>query len=103
MTSAATATGDVLANPPANLIAGKYEPISGDALVSYDPSERGRVVWSGSPVVDHVDPAVAAAREALKPWSRWDIEKRAGVLLRYKAIVQDRAGDIADAGHADFT
>ncbi len=96
MTTAATATGDVLANPPANLIAGKYEPIAGDALVSYDPSERGRIVWSGSPVVDHVDPAVAAAREALKPWSRWDIEKRADVLLRYKAIVQDRAADIAD-------
>lgn len=85
-----------LSNPPANLIGGRYEPIEGDALVSHDPAERGRVVWSGAPVVGHVDKAVQAAREALRPWSRWDIEKRAGVLLRYKALVQERAGDIAD-------
>lgn len=93
MTAAATAA---LANSPSNLIGGRYEPIEGDALVSCDPAERGRVVWSGAPVVDHVEKAVHAAQEALKPWSRWDVERRADVLLRYKALVQERAGDIAD-------
>ncbi len=90
---AATATLD---NRPSNLIGGRYEPIDGSTLVSYDPAQRGRVVWSGAPVVEHADRAVAAARDALRAWSRWDIEKRANVLLRYKALVQERAGDIAD-------
>ena len=93
MTAAATA---MLANPPSNLLGGRYAPIEGDALVSYDPAERGRVVWSGAPVVDHVDEAVHAAREAFRPWSRWDVKQRADVLLRYKALVQERANDIAD-------
>lgn len=85
-----------LSNPPSNLVGGVYHAIEGGTLVSYDPAQRGRVVWSGAPSVEHVDMAVAAARDALRTWSRWDIEKRADVLLKYKALVQERAGDIAD-------
>ncbi|MFI4882013.1 MAG: aldehyde dehydrogenase family protein, partial [Phycisphaerales bacterium JB064] len=85
-----------LTNPPSNLFAGRFEAIEGEGLVSFDPSQRGRVVWSASPVLEHVDRAVQSARDALKPWSRWNIEKRANVLLKYKALVQERAADIAD-------
>ena len=83
-----------LSNPPSNLVGGVYHAIEGDSLQSFDPSQRGRVIWSGAPTIEHVDQAVAAARDALCTWSRWDIEKRAGVLLKYKALVQERAGDI---------
>ncbi|GIW73901.1 MAG: hypothetical protein KatS3mg103_0423 [Phycisphaerales bacterium] len=60
------------------------------------PPSVGRVVWSGSPVAEHVDRAVSAAREALGPWSRWSIDRRAEVLLSYKALVQARRDQIAD-------
>ncbi|MEQ8317149.1 MAG: aldehyde dehydrogenase family protein [Phycisphaerales bacterium] len=96
MTATPTTAPAALSNPPSNLIGGTYHAIEGDALVSYDPAQRGRVIWSGAPSVEHVDQAVAAARDALRTWSRWDVEQRAGVLLRYKALVQERAGDIAD-------
>jgi succinylglutamic semialdehyde dehydrogenase len=87
---------DALTNPPSNLIGGRYQAIEGSDLVSHDPARRGRVVWSGSPRVEHVGQAVQAARAALREWSRWNIEKRADVLLKYKALVQERADDIAD-------
>ncbi|MCW5757786.1 MAG: aldehyde dehydrogenase family protein [Phycisphaeraceae bacterium] len=93
MTAAAQ---EILSNPPSNLVGGRFEPIAGDALVSLDPSQRGRVVWSGSPVPEHVDAAVEAARGALRQWSRWSLEQRAGVLLRYKALATERAGSIAE-------
>lgn len=96
MTAAPHAAHTILSHAPSNLIGGRFEPIGGDGLVSHDPSQRGRVVWSGSPVLAHADAAVEAARGALKAWSRWSPDQRAAVLLRYKALLVERAGDIAD-------
>ncbi|MEO1008501.1 MAG: aldehyde dehydrogenase family protein [Planctomycetota bacterium] len=90
-----TAAPSVLANPPSDLVGGEYRSIAGDALVSFDPAERDRVVWSGAPAPAHVDDAVAAARRALPEWSRWDVERRAEVLRRYQQLATERAGDIA--------
>ncbi len=45
---------DALKHPPSSYINGRFVPIEGDALVSTDPARPDRVVWQGSPPVEHV-------------------------------------------------
>ncbi len=85
-----------LSHPPSDLIGGTWIPIAGDRVVSRSPAAPGRVVWSGSPRVEHVDKAVAAARSALPEWSRWPLAKRAGVLRRFQRIAAERAEKMAE-------
>lgn len=80
----------------ADLIGGDWSAIGGDALVSTNPAHPDRVVWSGSPRLEHVSMAVRAARQAQPRWSRWPREKRFAVLKRYQQICKERAGEIAD-------
>lgn len=84
-----------LARGSADLIGGEWASIGGDSLVSHNPARPERVVWSGSPVVAHVDGAVAAARKAFETWSRWPRERRFAVLRRYQQIAAARAGEMA--------
>lgn len=77
-----------LTQDPADLIGSRWVPLaeSTGAIVSANPAKPSQVVWKGAPRVEHVDQAVAAAREAGKVWSRWSVDKRIGVLKRYQQI-----------------
>jgi len=80
----------------ANLIAGEWREIAGDEVVSRNPARPASVVWSGSPVLSHVDDAIAAAREAFPKWAAWPMERRVAVLRRYQSICKEREGAIAE-------
>lgn len=90
--------GSELANPPCDYVDGAFLPLAqrGDAAIfARDPAEPERIVWSGTPRLDHVDRAVAAARRALGPWSRAPIDDRVAVLRRWQALTQQHAERIA--------
>lgn len=80
----------VLRHPACALIAGRSIPIPGDAIRSHHPARPQQEVWSGSPVLEHVDQAVTAAHEAQRIWSRWPIEKRADALRLYRKLAAER-------------
>jgi succinylglutamic semialdehyde dehydrogenase len=81
---------------PSDLVAGKFIPIAGNEITSINPASPAENLWTGTPVLDHVDKAVAAAREALPRWSQWPIEKRIAVLRRYQSIVAQRKLEIGE-------
>ena len=80
---------------PSNLVAGQWLPIPGDNLTSHNPAHPSKVVWQGGPQADHVDAAVAAARQALPAWSRTPLKDRARLLRRYAEIAKTRAEEVA--------
>jgi succinylglutamic semialdehyde dehydrogenase len=82
----------------ANQIAGAWRvltPTGPGAVTSSNPAHPEEIVWQGVPIESHVDDAVAAAREALAPWSRWPLEKRAEVLRTFAKIATARINDMA--------
>ncbi len=86
---------DALRHPPSSYINGRFVPIPGDDLTTRDPSDPERVIWQGSPSVDHVDEAIAAARGAADEWSARPMEDRIAVLNRWQAVVTEHAERIA--------
>lgn len=92
-----------------DLIAGQPVPLATSpcsALTSLNPASPSQAIWSGTPVLGHVDLAVAAARAALPDWSTWPFERRAAVLNHYKqlctakvdaiaALIRDETGKVA--------
>lgn len=80
---------------PADLIGGRWVPLRPGGIESRSPADPSRVIWSGTPVVGHVDEAIAAARAALPAWSAWPMERRAAVLRRYQEIAKARAEEVA--------
>jgi len=85
-----------LRQPASDLIGGHWRTLTGDGIVSQNPAHPDRVVWQGSPVLEHVDEAVTAARAALSQWSAAPFEYRAAVLRRYADLCKARAGQIAE-------
>ena len=85
-----------LAHAPSNLVNGRWIPIPGETVRSFNPARPADVVYSSASSVDHLHDAVAAARAALPVWSRWPRERRFAVLQRFKAILSERAIAIAD-------
>jgi len=83
---------------PSNLIGAEWIaiPASGPGVRSHHPAHPDRTVWHGSPTVDHVAPAVAAARAAAPEWARTPVEQRAEALKRFKALAEERFRQIAD-------
>jgi len=81
--------------PAADLIAGRWMPLTGDAIRSENPAHPGEMVWVGTPVAPHVDHAVNAARTASKEWSRWPLERRAKVLRQFQKIATVRVDEMA--------
>ncbi|MBM90314.1 MAG: N-succinylglutamate 5-semialdehyde dehydrogenase [Phycisphaerae bacterium] len=77
-----------------NLVNGVWLPIEGDAITSTMPAHPDQVVWSGSPSVESVQQAVAAARAALPAWSSTTIEQRIAVLRRFQEIAKGRAEEL---------
>lgn len=84
-----------LRQPASNLVGGKWLPIPGEGLRSLEPARPARVVWSGSPKVEHLDGAVAAARGAFNAWAAWPFERRAAALQQFKRLATERADAIA--------
>ncbi|MEM0983200.1 MAG: aldehyde dehydrogenase family protein [Planctomycetota bacterium] len=91
----------ILQRPPSDLIGGEWIGLPDDGshgagIVSVNPAHPDEVVWAATPVPEHVDRAVAAAREAFGPWSRTSIEQRERVLRAYQERLKDKAGQIAE-------
>lgn len=79
----------------ADLLGGEWTPLDGTALRSHDPARPTEVVWSGSPRVEHVDRAVAAARAAQPAWAARSLEQRIALLRRFQSIVKEEAEPLA--------
>ena len=71
--------------PPSDYIGGAWRAIAGDAVQSRDPAAPDRVIWSGTPKVQHVHEAVAAARGAFPAWRALGLEARGALLRRFVA------------------
>jgi succinylglutamic semialdehyde dehydrogenase len=84
-----------LAHAPSDSIGGRFIPIPGGDIVSRDPSQPDRAIWSGSPRAAHVDDAVAAARGAFNSWSALSIDQRAAHLTRWKQVTSKHAERLA--------
>jgi succinylglutamic semialdehyde dehydrogenase len=69
--------------------------IAGDAVQSRDPAAPDRVVWSGSPKVQHVDDAVTAARAAFAAWRALGFDARATLLRRFAEVCGRHAERLA--------
>ena len=87
--------GNMLARGPADLIGGRWVPLTGDGIVSVNPARPSEIVWQASSRLEHVDAAVLAAREAQGGWARWGRERRFAVLRRYAEICRARQADMA--------
>jgi succinylglutamic semialdehyde dehydrogenase len=60
------------------------------------PSNLKDIVIRPEAQFDHVDLAVAAARQAYLPWAHMGVEKRRSYLMRLKEVFQARAGEVAE-------
>jgi succinylglutamic semialdehyde dehydrogenase len=85
-----------LLNPPSDLVGGEWVALAGSAITSRNPAHPAEVVWSGSPMREHLDRAVAAARGAFPVWANWGRERRFAVLRRYQQICKAREKEITD-------
>ncbi len=85
-----------LATGPSDFIDGAFAAIPGEAIAVVDPAAPDDVVWRGSPVLGHVDAAVAAARQAFPAWAGLPMESRIAHLKRYAEVVSRRVEAIAD-------
>ncbi|HZW09109.1 MAG TPA: aldehyde dehydrogenase family protein [Phycisphaerales bacterium] len=85
----------VLGREPADLIGGRWTALPGDAITSINPARPREVLWRGTPRPEHVDQAVAAAREAHVEWARWAREKRFAALRHYAELCRARQAEIA--------
>jgi succinylglutamic semialdehyde dehydrogenase len=94
-----------LTRGPANLIGGQWHELgsavagetTGDGSVeSRNPANPSRVVFSAATRIADVDRAIAAAGAALPAWSAWPIDRRAGVLRRFRDLCKSRESSIAD-------
>jgi succinylglutamic semialdehyde dehydrogenase len=68
---------------PSDFIGGRWVGVPGDAVQSRDPSAPDRVIWSGTPKVQHAHDAVAAARGAFVAWRSLGFDARAALLRRF--------------------
>lgn len=85
-----------LAHPPADFLGGRFVEVPGDGIEVRDPAAPDNVVWSGTPRLDHVDRAVAAARTAARSWALAAVDERVAAMRRYAEVVARRTGEIAD-------
>jgi succinylglutamic semialdehyde dehydrogenase len=83
-----------LRHDPCDLIDGDYISLAGEELCSHNPARPAETVWAGSPNIDHVDRAVAAARKALPIWSRLSMDKRIEALRAYQEVCRSRVDEI---------
>ncbi len=86
-----------LARDPADLVGGKWVAATRgeNEIVSRNPARPSEVVWRGMSSLSRAGEAVAAARAALRTWSRWTREQRFAVLIRYRDLCVKDAARIA--------
>ncbi|MEN0020961.1 MAG: aldehyde dehydrogenase family protein [Planctomycetota bacterium] len=84
-----------LRGQPANLIAGEWQPVPGDALTSTKPFQPTERVWSGSPTPIAVAPAVDAAQNAQSEWAQRPLSARLAVLQRFVDVVEQHKQSLA--------
>ena len=83
------------------LVIGSRTVDTPERLESHDPSQKSRVVGSYSVAArEHVEQAVAAAKEALPGWWNLGVEKRAEFLQRAADAMRERLRRRVDAGVA---
>ena len=85
-----------LRHAPSDLINGSFRSIEGDGIRSMNPAEPASLLYGFDPVLEHVDEAVASARNALSDWARWPAARRHAVLRRFQAICAERKQSMAD-------
>lgn len=85
-----------LAHAPSDLIAGKWVPIPGSSLRSFNPARPDQVVFECGPIREHVDQAIQAARAALPAWSATPRERRFAVLRRFAELAKQHAPQVAE-------
>lgn len=81
---------------PSDIIAGRAIALGAGALRSFNPARPDETVWAGAPVLDHVNLAVRAAREAFPEWSRSPREARFALLRRFADVAKANAGALAE-------
>lgn len=86
--------GNGLQRGPADLIGGRWAPLSGDGITSVNPARPAEIIWQASSRLEHVDQAVRAAREAQPVWARWGRDRRFAVLRRYAEICKARQAEM---------
>lgn len=84
-----------LAHPPADFLGAKIVETPGHTVMSHHPARPVDVVWAGDPKIDHVDRAVACAREALREWATAPFERRAEALLAVRDKLAERKEQFA--------
>ncbi|MHC4991229.1 MAG: aldehyde dehydrogenase family protein [Planctomycetota bacterium] len=85
----------MLQHEPGDYVGGRFLPIPGADLVSHDPAAPSRIVWQGTPCVDHVDAAVDAARAAAGDWATRTRAERAEHLRRWRDVTREHGERIA--------
>jgi succinylglutamic semialdehyde dehydrogenase len=64
-------------------------------IVGVNPGDRNDVLGRFSFSSTSVDDAVAAAREAVKPWNRYSLEDRSQAIKHFAALIDESAEDLA--------
>jgi succinylglutamic semialdehyde dehydrogenase len=78
-----------------NYIDGRFIPVPGDGLQSTNPAEPSQLIWQGTPRLEHVDLAVAAARRAQPGWAATPLERRVDLLRAWQQVTVRHADRIA--------
>jgi acyl-CoA reductase-like NAD-dependent aldehyde dehydrogenase len=81
---------------PEMLIGGEWrQAIAHDELEVVNPATEEAVDTVPAGSVQDVELAVATAKRAFAEWSRTDVEKRAAILARAAALIEEQAGELA--------
>ncbi len=91
------ASGAFLSHQPCDYFDGAFHPLQGDEIVTRDPAQPTRVVWTGTPNFDHAQRAVDAARRAFPAWSARTVEERRIFLERWREVCVRHAARLAAA------
>ena len=91
------ASSAYLEQAPADFVGGVFRPLRGDGIVTRDPANPAVTVWQGTPVAEHAEEAVSAARRALPAWSALPLAERRVHLERWREVCMRHAGRLAAA------
>ena len=78
-------------------IGGRFVSADGEALVSRDPAKDSSIVVETTWRAAQVEVAVASAADAQPAWSRLTLDQRWTALVRFRAAIEARKEDLADA------
>ncbi|MEO0695149.1 MAG: succinylglutamate-semialdehyde dehydrogenase [Pseudomonadota bacterium] len=78
-----------------HFINGEWVDGAGTDITAHDPSTGEAVFTAKSANAQQVSDAVSAAQNAFRSWALTSVEVRTGILHRYKALIQERAEELA--------